>query len=251
MDDQLRDRINAVIKVKKIKLNELATLWGLKDETIKNYFREPTEERKPTPFKNNQVVLFAGKYKIDLNWLQTGTGKNPFAESENLQSQEVDVLEGGRPPSEPYKAENLEMFAPIVRKFTDGTYKLFTVEGNSMMHSINQGDWLYCKKDDVKNIVNGRVYALILTNQKMAEYRHSGRWVKRCYLREKGYVSCKSDYLDSTEPYITFHINVDEIAECWYPVLKITGHMADPNKDLYDRLDMLEERIELLETLNQ
>lgn len=167
----------------------------------------------------------------------------------------VDLAEGGRPLMRQYEQHQivlLNLLFPVIEDLPDDNYKLFQVEGNSMMNSVNQGDWLLCKKDDFKNIINGRVYVLVITNEAMAEFRQSRTWVKRCYLRkEKNYVTCKSDHIDSIEPYITFQVKADEIAACWYPVRKITVNMSDPNKDIYERLDELDSRIEMLESTNE
>lgn len=242
MDDKFLERLRLIADRKKLSYSKLGSILGVSKDTAGNYLTGRTEisiedaKKLAIELGEDPVWLFTGKISLNIE-----ENENPYG-----------TAKAGRPPIKPYKSEVTKLLAPITNDLPDDTYRLFQVEGNSMMHSINQGDWLLCKKDSVKKIVNGRVYVLVLTNDLMNEYRHSGVWVKRCYLRDaNNYISCKSDYVDSTEPYITFRIKTDEISECWYPVLKVTGHMSDPNKDLYDRLDELESRIELLESLNE
>ena len=58
-----------------------------------------------------------------------------------------------------------------------------------------------------------------------------------------------SDNKDTTEPFPTFILKTNQVKEVWYPVRRITANMDDPNRDLYDRLDELEGRVEMLESV--
>lgn len=217
----------------------LAQLTGYDRSTVTKI--EKSEELNRTQEKKFKKA-FGEKYSHFFTGSQTPSG---------FKVVEEDLVLGGREYEIPFIPEKLLAFYPIIKDLEEGEYKLFPVDGNSMMHTVYPGDYLYCKKESVSNIINGRVYVLIITDQKMKEYRRSGRWVKRCYSREKGFISCKSDNADSTEPYFTFRKSIKEIAECWYPVLKISGYLLDPNKDIYNRLDEIEDKLEMLQSLNE
>lgn len=240
----LQLRIQEIIRRKGHTYSNLAVLWGVSDGTVKNHFRKT----KPIEIPLERLVLFAQEYGVDLNFLLTG---------QEVPAKKIEeAVQAGRQYDIPFNQPDpdigfLELLRPLFNKLQKNEqYKLFPVEGASMMTSIYPGDYLLCKKDNVNKIINGRVYVLITNNKEMNQYRPSGRWVKRCYLRDH-HVTCKSDNIDSSEPYITFQLPLKEITECWYPVFLFTGQLLDPNKDLYERIDQLEERIEMLESLNE
>lgn len=127
-------------------------------------------------------------------------------------------------------------------------YDLFPVEGTSMIPTVCEGDELLCKQVTMDEIIDGRVYVLVLNKPELNEYRESGVWVKRVYHRKQNsYLTCKSDNKETTDPYFTFKVRADEVQEVWYIVRRFTAVLADPNRDIYERLDELEARLEMLE----
>lgn len=160
--------------------------------------------------------------------------------------------QAGRSVASNHRVHLRSLLAAIVDDLPEDIYDVFEVEGASMETTLSQGDKLLCRKDTVDNIQDNRVYVLVTDDPEIREFRPSGVWIKRCsHRKNNGYISCRSDNKDTTEPYNTFRLKSDAITEVWYPVMKITHHMADPNRDIYNRLDELESRIEMLEDLNQ
>lgn len=147
-----------------------------------------------------------------------------------------------------HNAKIRSLIAGALDQFPDGNYDLYQVEGNSMLPSLAQGDRLLCRMTSVDDIIDNRIYVILVNKPELNEYRASGIWVKRLLHRKNnGYITCKSDNKDSAEPFPTFRLNTNEILEIWYPVMKMTFNMSDPNRDIYDKLDELEGRIEMLE----
>lgn len=158
-------------------------------------------------------------------------------------------VKAGRHPSPSYLDEVVAEIVKLLSQIPASTIKMFQVEGASMNTTIAEGDRLICRLVHFNDIIDGHVYVLRLSKPELLSYRESGLWVKRCWHRDaKKYVTCKSDNKESTEPYFTFQVSTADIAEVWVPVLRVTGNMADPNRDIYERLDELEERIEMLES---
>lgn len=162
---------------------------------------------------------------------------------------------GGRGPAPTQRKPRLAHMQHIIALFTewlekmpDGQYDMFPVEGTSMLPTVCEGDELVCKMVTVDEIIDGRVYVLVLNKPELTEYRESGIWVKRVYHRKKNeYLSCKSDNKESTEPFITFQVSVADVEQVWYICGRLTGYLADPNRDIYERLDEIESRLEMLE----
>lgn len=154
----------------------------------------------------------------------------------------------GRTSSSNFRVHIRGLMASIVDDIPEGIYDIFDVDGASMESTLSAGDKVLCRADTIENIQDSKVYVLVTDDPKITEVSKSGIWIKRCSYREKGgYVSCRSDNKDTTEPFSTFRLKVDTIKEVWFPVLKITPHFTDPNRDIYERLDELEGRIEMIE----
>jgi hypothetical protein len=154
----------------------------------------------------------------------------------------------GRTVSSNFRVHLRGLLATIVEDLPEDTYEVFEVDGASMITTLAPGDKILCKADSIENMIDNRVYVLVTDDPTIINYNGTGIWIKRCAHRAKnGYISCRSDNLDSTEAFNTFRLKTNTIKEVWYPVLKITPHLSDPNRDVYIRLDELEGRIEILE----
>lgn len=158
--------------------------------------------------------------------------------------------QAGRSVASNFRTQVRGLFNPIIDTLPEAVYEMFEVEGSSMENTIKQGDWLLCRLETVDTMIERRVYVLVIEDPKLQAYRPSGIWIKRCMHRKKnGYISCMSDNKDTADPFTTFIVKTDQVKEVWYPVRRITANMDDPNRDLYDRLDELEGRVEMLESV--
>lgn len=243
MDQLFTDRF-ALLRLRyKLTYKVLMEVLGVSKDTSRNYLSGRTQ------MSELEAVTLATHLRIDSNWLLTGSGSNPFDDLVASEpSTQYRKAHAGRSVASNHRVHLRGLLAGVVDDLPEAVYEVFEVEGASMETTLSQGDKLLCKLDEVENIQDNRVYVLVTDDPVIKEFRESGVWIKRCSHRKaNGYISCRSDNKDTTEPYNTFRLKCDSIKEVWYPVLKITPHMADPNRDIYNRLDDLESRIEMLE----
>jgi len=122
---------------------------------------------------------------------------------------------------------------------TNGTFRCFEVQGNSMVRTFFDGDLVFGKYvealDDIKD---GRVYVIVSKNDGIVLKRVINR------IRERGKLILKSDNKNGNYP--TYTINSEEIMEAWYVTMFASKQMPEP-VDVYDRLHDLETKIVLLE----
>lgn len=247
MNKGFRERL-ALIKAKyNLTYSKLAEVLKVSDDVAGNYL----SGRTPMPIE--KMVEMCTFLRIDPDWLLVGKGINPLADlGVSDLAPTYRKAHAGRSVASNHRVHLRTLLAAIVDDLPEDIYDVFEVEGASMETTLSQGDKLLCRKDTVENIQDNRVYVLVTDDPEIREFRPSGVWIKRCsHRKNNGYISCRSDNKDTTEPYNTFRLKSSAIVEVWYPVMKITHHMADPNRDIYNRLDELESRIEMLEDLNQ
>lgn len=241
MTEQLIKNLKILKADKDLTNNDLADIFGVSLAVVKNYMRGKT----PIPLE--QLQALSSKKEVDIDWLLHG-GTIQINEPKQI----IRKGQAGRSVASNHRVHLRTLLAAIVDDLPEDIYDVFEVEGASMETTLSQGDKLLCRKDTVDNIQDNRVYVLVTDDPDIKEFRPSGVWIKRCNHRKaNNYISCRSDNKDTTEPYNTFRLKCNTIIEVWYPVMKITPHMADPNRDIYNRLDELESRIEMLEDLNQ
>jgi len=122
---------------------------------------------------------------------------------------------------------------------TNGTFRCFEVQGNSMVRTFFDGDLVFGKYvEDLNDIKDGRVYVIISKNDGIVLKRVINR------IEERGKLILKSDNKDGNYP--TYTINSEEIMEAWYVTMFASKQMPEP-VDVYDRLHDLETKIVLLE----
>lgn len=176
----------------------------------------------------------------------------PLLVNDKVESFHPRPARAGRTEGANYLVRIRTLLMKALEDLQDGQYDLFDVDGLSMMPTMAHGDKLLCKLVTVNEIIDNRIYVIVTNRPDLVEFRRSGVWVKRLQHRKNnGYINCKSDNKDTSEPYQTFRLKPDEVDEVWYPVRRITANMDDPNRDIYDKLDELEGRVEMLESLNE
>ncbi|MFD2562820.1 S24 family peptidase [Aquimarina rubra] len=122
---------------------------------------------------------------------------------------------------------------------TNGTFRCFEVQGNSMVRTFFDGDLVFGKYvEDLNDIKDGRIYVIVSKNDGIVLKRVINR------IEERGKLILKSDNKDGNYP--TYTINSEEIVEAWYVTMFASKQMPEP-VDVYDRLHDLETKIVLLE----
>ncbi|MGY3793767.1 S24 family peptidase [uncultured Aquimarina sp.] len=122
---------------------------------------------------------------------------------------------------------------------TNGTFRCFEVQGNSMVRTFFDGDLVFGKYvEDLQDIKDGRIYVIVSKNDGIVLKRVINR------IEERGKLILKSDNKNGNYP--TYTINSEEIMEAWYVTMFASKQMPEP-VDVYDRLHDLETKIVLLE----
>ncbi|HIC30614.1 MAG TPA: transcriptional regulator [Flavobacteriaceae bacterium] len=127
-------------------------------------------------------------------------------------------------------------------QLTNGTYRCFEVQGNSMVRTFFDGDLVFGKYvEDLSDIKDGRVYVIVSKNDGIVLKRVINR------IEERGKLILKSDNNDGNYP--TYTIEAEDIMEVWYVTMFASKQMPEP-VDVYDRLHELESKLtELQEAL--
>lgn len=127
-------------------------------------------------------------------------------------------------------------------QLTNGTYRCFEVQGNSMVRTFFDGDLVFGKYvEDLSDIKDGRVYVIVSKNDGIVLKRVINR------IEERGKLILKSDNNDGNYP--TYTIEAEDIMEVWYVTMFASKQMPEPI-DVYDRLHELESKLtELQEAL--
>lgn len=250
MTEKQLDRLQDLKRRKKITYEKLGNLLNVSKDVGGNYLTGRTD------MSDDELAIVANEYGVTVAWLKGEDEKLPdHVNDPTSEYTRRRPARGGRGPAPTQRKPRLAHVQHIIALFTewlekmpDGQYDMFPVEGTSMLPTVCEGDELVCKMVTVDEIIDGRVYVLVLNKPELTEYRESGIWVKRVYHRKKNeYLSCKSDNKESTEPFITFQVNVADVEQVWYICGRLTGYLADPNRDIYERLDEIESRLEMLE----
>ncbi|MEM5565685.1 S24 family peptidase [Psychroserpens sp. AS72] len=120
-------------------------------------------------------------------------------------------------------------------QLTNGTFRCFEVQGNSMVRTFFDGDMVFGRYvEDFNDIKDGRVYIIISKNDGVVLKRVINR------IEERGKLILKSDNKDGNYP--TFTINAEDIMEVWYVTMFASKQMPEPI-DVYDRLHELESKL--------
>jgi len=124
-------------------------------------------------------------------------------------------------------------------QLTNGTFRCFEVQGNSMVRTFFDGDMVFGKYvEDFSEIKDGRIYIIISKNDGVVLKRVINR------IEARGKLILKSDNKDGNYP--TFSITAEDIMEVWYVTMFASKQMPEP-LDIYERLHDLESKIVDLE----
>ncbi|MDB0602526.1 S24 family peptidase [Tenacibaculum maritimum] len=122
---------------------------------------------------------------------------------------------------------------------TNGTFRCFEVQGNSMVRTFFDGDLVFGKYvENLGDIKDGRIYIIVSKNDGIVLKRVINR------IEERGKLILKSDNKDGNYP--TYTINIEEVMEVWYVTMFASKQMPEP-VEIYDRLHELESKVVELE----
>jgi phage repressor protein C with HTH and peptisase S24 domain len=121
--------------------------------------------------------------------------------------------------------------------YTNGTYRIFEVEGHSMFPTLQDADRVIARWADISEVRDDRVYVLVT--------RFQGVLIKRLINRyHEGKIIVKSDN-NQTGEFPTIVLDVEEIAEIWYVVERWTRQLPGPG-EIYKRLVNIEAELAML-----
>jgi len=121
--------------------------------------------------------------------------------------------------------------------YTNGTYRIFEVEGHSMFPTLQDGDRVISRWADIADVRDDRVYVLVT--------RTEGVLIKRLINRyNEGKMIVKSDN-NQTGEFPTLVLDINEIAEIWYVVERWTRQLPGPG-EIYKRLVNIEAELAVL-----
>ena len=121
--------------------------------------------------------------------------------------------------------------------YTNGTYRIFEVEGHSMFPTLQDADRVIARWADISEVRDDRVYVLVTRTQ--------GVLIKRLINRHhEGKIIVKSDNNHAGE-FPTIVMDMDEVAEIWYVVERWTRQLPGPG-EIYKRLVNIEAELAML-----
>jgi len=123
--------------------------------------------------------------------------------------------------------------------YTNGTYRIFEVEGHSMFPTLQDADRVIARWADISEVRDDRVYVVVTRTQ--------GVLIKRLINRHhEGKIIVKSDNNHSNAAeFPTIVLEVDEVSEIWYVVERWTRQLPGPG-EIYKRLVNIEAELALL-----
>jgi DNA-binding XRE family transcriptional regulator len=125
--------------------------------------------------------------------------------------------------------------------FTNGTFRIFEVEGLSMYPTFDDKDLIITRfVEDMRQITNDRIHVVVTKNDGVVVKRVLNR------IETEGKLILKSDNIKDRQDYPTMIVDIDEILEVWYGVSFMSRFMRAPG-EIYTRLIDLEARFTLME----
>lgn len=130
--------------------------------------------------------------------------------------------------------ETLDMYK--IPGFGKGDYRIFEVEGDSMIPALQPADRIVCELvTDIDEIIEGTMNVVVLKKDIV---------VKRFYhsVRGDGKVTLRSD----NPAYKDIQLSREQIMEVWKVKTKITDSFVASNGTHYSRVDQMEEEMKVI-----
>jgi signal peptidase I len=124
--------------------------------------------------------------------------------------------------------------------FESGTFRMFEVDGHSMLPTLKSRDRIIGKWCDINDIKDSYVHIVVTKNDGVVVKRVLNR------IKKDGVLILKSD--GNRYEYPDRIVDPEEVVEVWSGVGKISRDLSGP-ADLYSRLDDLEGRVAIVDDL--
>lgn len=131
----------------------------------------------------------------------------------------------------PTMMANLPTFSLPGNEWNNATFRCFEVAGDSMLPTINPGDWVIGKYLDQwpTSIREGEVHIVVTENEILIK-----RLLNR--IQERGKIILKSDNIS----YPLFELEATEIKEIWITKRLISPLFSNKNQDIYQQIELLQ-----------
>ncbi|MBB6127883.1 XRE family transcriptional regulator [Mucilaginibacter lappiensis] len=126
--------------------------------------------------------------------------------------------------------------------FESGSFRMFEVNGHSMVPTLKSRDRIIGKWCEIQDIKDSYVHVLVTRNDGVVVKRVLNR------LKKDGVLILKSD--GNRYEYPDMIVDPDEVIECWSGVGKISRDLSGP-ADLYSRIDDLEGRLAIVDDVKK
>ncbi len=256
--------MNTIInRIKEIADNEGITITALEKKlgASKGVFSRPLNTG--TDIQSKWVTLVVENYpRYNAEWLLTGKGdmlgvsvieSNPIKGSTDLKTTsdlksipivDIEVAAGlGR-----YNHEHIDVMGHLTLPSNslqrrDARYYAIRSRGQSMTPTIFDKDWLiirYLEQSEWQSLRDEYIYVVVDKDGKS--------YIKRIKDRlSRGFIVCMSDNIDKAN-YPNFSLDESEIYSLFYVEFKLSPHLPNVNTTYYDRMKLLEDRVDELET---
>lgn len=227
----IKDRIKLVRKENNLSQTEFANKLGITQSVVSLIESGNSSVSVETLSKMSQI------FDLSCDWLIYG--KSRYARLSHTRDfiplVNIEVKAGYITNHiDPDYLENLELYK--IPGFEKGDYRIFEVEGDSMLPTILPHDKIICSKaENIKEIVEGSLCVIVATRDIV---------VKRLYYSHKkaDSVILKSD----NSNFKNLEVPLDEIHEVWLVQAKITSSFASNSYEQTQRLDELEKELKAI-----
>jgi transcriptional regulator with XRE-family HTH domain len=126
--------------------------------------------------------------------------------------------------------DQLELYK--IPGFEKGNHRIFEVEGDSMIPSIQPRDWIVCRDTEMDDIIEGSLCVVVTTRDIVVKRIYRDRNKSKNIILK----SDNSDYNDMSIPFI-------DVKELWVVQSKITNNFVSSSLEQTKRLDDLENEL--------
>lgn len=172
------------------------------------------------------------KFNLSYSWIIDG--KASYSDSKNL----IPLVDQSAMAGYPANHTNDEFINNLARYripgFENGEYKIFEVEGESMLPTLLPHDFIICVKiENLEKVVDGSLTVIVLEDAVL---------VKRIYKVKKNEFRFESDNIN----YKSIEVKSSEVVELFGVQAKITQSLHSASSPSDKKLGELESKIDLL-----
>lgn len=214
-------------------------------------------ENKKSTLSLSTIINISKEFNIDCNWLLFGDGDNLHKEDASI-NMDASAHYNGRDinlipliDEEAHagyisKHEDVDYINALdvyrIPGFESGNYRMFEIEGDSMMPTIHPREIVVTEKVDDRTTLENGTLTVVIAEEGIVAKRYY------CYAGEPDNCILKSDNPD----YKTYSIAADDVRELWEIKAKITNVLNTDLPANQERLQSIESDImELKNKINQ